>query len=148
MIGELERRGELARVRIAGLTGRLVGAAGRCSSDPARARAGRRTIALSPFDNLLCDRARAEELFGFEHRLEIYVPAAKRRWGYYVLPILHGERIIARADLRLERGDASRPAKLRVLSLHHEPGRRAPAAVDRALRSLASWRGAELVPAG
>jgi uncharacterized protein YcaQ len=98
----------------------------------------RRTIALSPFDNVLCDRARTAELFGFDHRLEIYVPAAKRVWGYYVLPILHGERFIARADLKLEDG------RLRVLSLHEEPGRRAPAAVKRALGQLARWRGASV----
>ncbi|HEX6714323.1 MAG TPA: crosslink repair DNA glycosylase YcaQ family protein [Thermoleophilaceae bacterium] len=95
---------------------------------------GRRTIALSPFDNLICDRARTAELFGFDHRLEIYVPPNKRIWGYYVLPILHGERFVARADLKLEDG------RLRVLSLHEEPGRRAPAAVRRALDQLARWR--------
>jgi hypothetical protein len=101
---------------------------------------GRRTVALSPFDNLLCDRARTRELFGFDHRLEIYTPVAKRRWGYYVLPILHGERFVARGDLKLDR-DAG---VLRVLSLHHEDGRRAPAAVTRALEQLARFRGANL----
>jgi uncharacterized protein len=99
---------------------------------------GRRTVALSPFDNLLCDRARTAELFGFDHRLEIYTPPARRRWGYYVLPILHRERLIARADLKLDR-DAR---VLSVLSLHEEPGRRAPAAVAEALDRLAAWRGA------
>jgi uncharacterized protein YcaQ len=94
----------------------------------------RRTVALSPFDNVLCDRARTAELFGFDHRLEIYVPPEKRIWGYYVLPILHGDRFIARADLKLEDG------RLRVLSLHEESGRRAPAAVKRALEQLARWR--------
>ena len=101
-----------------------------------------RTTALSPFDNLLCDRARTAELFGFEHRLEIYVPAPKRRWGYYVLPILHRERLVARADLLLDR-DAR---LLRVLALHHEPTvRRTPAldrAIARSLERLAAWRGA------
>lgn len=138
----LERDGELARVEVAGLRGEwwIRG------SDLERAEElgpGRRTVALSPFDNLLCDRGRAEELLGFDHRLEIYVPAAKRRWGYYVLPILHRERIVARADLRLDR-DGETPL-LRVLALHHEPGRRADGAVRRALESLAAWRGAELV---
>ena len=137
----LERGGELQRVAVSGLRGEWwirpadLERAGRLSS-------GRRTVALSPFDNLLCDRARAEELFGFDHRLEIYVPAAKRRWGYYVLPVLHRERIAARVDLRLER-EGEVPV-LRVLALHREPGRRAEGAVRCALESLASWRGAEL----
>jgi uncharacterized protein YcaQ len=95
---------------------------------------GRRTTALSPFDNLICDRGRTAELFGFDHRLEIYVPQQKRIWGYYVLPILHGERFVARADLKVEEG------RLRVLALHEEPGRRAPGAIKRALEQLARWR--------
>jgi uncharacterized protein YcaQ len=103
---------------------------------------GTRSTALSPFDNLLCDRARAAELFGFDHRLEIYVPRAQRRWGYYVLPILHRERIVARADAALDAG----AGLLRVHALHREPGvRRSPAldrAVARALERLGAWRGA------
>lgn len=101
---------------------------------------GRRTVALSPFDNLICDRGRTAELFDFDHRLEIYVPAVKRVWGYYVLPILYGERFVARADLKLDAASG----ELRVLALHHEPGRKAPAAVKRALGQLARWRGAAL----
>lgn len=116
-LAALERDGELRRIGVAGLRGewwiRPV--------DLERAERldrGRRTVALSPFDNLLCDRARAEELFGFDHRLEIYVPALQRRWGYYVLPILHRERIIARADLRLDGEPGG--SVLRVLALHRD----------------------------
>lgn len=141
VLSALERSGELRRVGVSGLRGEwwarpedLEGAA----SLPV----GRRTVALSPFDNLLCDRARTAELFGFDHRMEIYVPPAKRRWGYYVLPILHGERLIARADLRVQ--DSASGPVLQVLSLHDEPGRGAPRAVLRALSALARWRGAEL----
>jgi uncharacterized protein YcaQ len=138
----LEAEGAVARVEVEGLRGtwwiRPVDLE-RAPDLPE----GRRTVALSPFDNVLCDRARTAELFGFDHRLEIYVPAPQRRWGYYVLPILHGERLVARADLRLDRGTG----RLRVLSLHHEPGRRAPGAVRVALERLAAWRGATLDPA-
>jgi uncharacterized protein YcaQ len=80
-----------------------------------------RTVLLSPFDNLLCDRARTEALFGFAHRLEIYVPRAARRWGYFVLPILHGDGLIGRMDLAVDR----RAGLLQALAVHAEP--RAPA---------------------
>ncbi|MFN8150165.1 MAG: crosslink repair DNA glycosylase YcaQ family protein [Solirubrobacterales bacterium] len=140
-LSELELRGELVRVGVKGLRGewwiRSADLESVADLEPAR-----RTLALSPFDNLICDRARTAELFGFDHRLEIYVPAGKRRWGYYVLPILHGERLIARADLRVDR-EGEVPV-LRLLALHREPGRRADGAIRRALESLAAWRGAEL----
>ncbi len=134
---QLERGGGLERVEVEGLRGEWWARPEELER-ASRLERGSRTVALSPFDNLICDRARAAELFGFDHRLEIYVPGPKRRWGYYVLPILHGERFVGRADLRNEDG------VLRVLALHVEPGRAAPRAIDRALRSLARWRGAEL----
>jgi uncharacterized protein YcaQ len=101
-----------------------------------------RTVLLSPFDNLLCDRARTEALFGFHHRLEIYTPRAKRRWGYFVLPILDGDRLVGRVDLALDR---TRDA-LVAHALHAEPrvprGLRLPKAIARELERLARWRNA------
>ncbi len=101
-----------------------------------------RTALLSPFDNLLCDRARTEQLFGFSHRLEIYTPKAKRRWGYFVLPVLDGDRLVARADLAIDR----KTRTLVALAVHAEPnvprGKRLPQAIRRELERLAAWRGA------
>jgi uncharacterized protein YcaQ len=140
-LAALTAAGALESVRVQGLRGDWY-AAPEDLQRLADLAPGARTVALSPFDNLLCDRARAAELFGFDHRLEIYVPAAKRRWGYYVLPILHRERLVARADAVLDR-DAG---LLRVNAFYHEPGvRRTPAlerALGRALERLATWRGA------
>ena len=101
-----------------------------------------RTALLSPFDNLLCDRARTEALFGFTHRLEIYVPKPKRRWGYFVLPVLDGERMVGRIDLAMDR----KRNVLSAIAVHKEPGaprgKRLPQAIRKELERLAAWRGA------
>jgi uncharacterized protein YcaQ len=96
-----------------------------------------RTAILSPFDRLVYDRDRALALFGFEYRLEIYVPVAKRRWGYYVLPVLHGDQLVAKADAKADR-DAR---VLRVPALHVGADCDADVveAVVAELTALASW---------
>jgi uncharacterized protein len=96
-----------------------------------------RTTFLSPFDRLIHDRDRAEALFGFFYRLEMYVPKAKRQYGYYVLPILRGERLIGRIDPVIDR----KAGVLRVNSVHWEPGVK-PVSLARPLRDLAGWLGA------
>ncbi|MGB3278640.1 MAG: crosslink repair DNA glycosylase YcaQ family protein, partial [Pseudorhodobacter sp.] len=73
---------------------------------------------LSPFDPALRDRARAERLFGFSYRIEVFVPEAKRQYGYYVFPVLEGEQIIGRIDTKAFRDENT----LRVRAFWSEPG--------------------------
>ena len=102
-----------------------------------------RTTLLSPFDNLIIDRERTQRLFGFHFRMEIYVPRAARRYGYYVLPVLHGDRLIGRVDPAMDR----RRGRLVVNAVHAEPDAPAAAgpAVAAALEDLAAFLGADRV---
>ncbi|MEE2043370.1 crosslink repair DNA glycosylase YcaQ family protein [Nocardiopsis tropica] len=79
---------------------------------------GPRTVLLSPFDNLLCDRERTELLWGFRFRTEMYVPKARREFGYYVLPVLHGDRLVGRIAPRFDR----RRGVLDLENVYAEPG--------------------------
>lgn len=88
-----------------------------------------RVRVLSPFDPALRDRARAERLFGFRYRIEIFVPAPKRRYGYYVFPVMQGDRLIGRVDAKREAG------ALVVRAFWPEPGIRMGAARVAALRA-------------
>ena len=94
-----------------------------------------RTVLLSPFDNLIADRARTKLLFDFDFTIEIYVPAAKRKRGYYVLPILSGDRLIGSADVRFDRS----ARRLVVPKLLFEEGFGMTAAVQRAIDELETF---------
>jgi uncharacterized protein YcaQ len=94
--------------------------------DPPRPAAA---VLLSPFDNLLWDRPFARRVLGFDHLIEVYKPAGERRFGYYVLPFLRGDRIVGRVDLKSDRTDGT----LVVRAVHRETGIRTSAAFDDAL---------------
>lgn len=93
-----------------------------------------RTTFLSPFDRLIHDRARAEALWGFYYRLEMYVPKAKREYGYYVLPILRGDRVVGRIDPVWDR----KAGKLEINGVWWEPGVK-PVSLTKPLRELTRW---------
>jgi hypothetical protein len=102
-----------------------------------------RTVLLSPFDNLICDRDRTELLWDFYFRIEIYVPKAKREYGYYVLPILHNETLVGRIDMKTDR----KSRKLIVFNVYAEPDAPTDAeeGIASTLHDLAVFVGAESV---
>ena len=133
-VGEVGRGGDDRRRRR-----RLAGrsrAAGRIGSfEP-------RTALLSPFDRLVFDRARAKDLFGFEYILEMYKPAAKRRWGYFALPILHGDSLVGKLDAAADR----KAGVFRVAAIHEDEPFTAEMTdgVHAEIRELAAWLGLEV----
>ena len=104
-----------------------------------------RTALLSPFDRLVYDRRRAQELFEFEYTLEMYKPAAKRRWGYFALPVLHEDRLVGKVDAAADR----KASVLQVHAIHEDVKftRAMTKAVGAELEDLAAWLGLSLVAA-
>jgi uncharacterized protein YcaQ len=131
----------------AGIPVTVEGVPGEWRVDPEQLAAGfeGRTALLSPFDRLAYDRVRALQLFEFEYTLEMYKPAAKRRWGYFALPILHGDRLVGKVDAAADRN----ASLLRVNAIHEDVrfSRAMTKAVHAELGELGTWLGlAELAP--
>lgn len=134
-----ESPGEPSDVGEAGEPAVVEGVKGTWRVDPsllAQPFSGRAAL-LSPFDRLLHDRQRTVELFEFDYQLEMYKPAAKRRWGYFALPILYGDRLVGKLDATADR----RAGVLRVNAIHQDVvfTNTMTAAVDREIRDLADW---------
>jgi len=134
-IERLTRSGVIVPIEIDGLPGRWV-----THRDLFDSTFRGRTTLLSPFDDLISDRDRTEQLFGMRFRLEIYVPKTKRQFGYFVMPILRGDRLVGRIDPAFDR----RASVLRVHAVHAQSDARPDdwAAARCSIEELASWLGA------
>jgi uncharacterized protein YcaQ len=100
-----------------------------------------RTALISPLDRLVYDRARMVDLFEFDYALEMYKPVQERKWGYFALPILHGDRLVGKVDCTWDK----KRRELRVDAVHEDVRftKAMAAAVDREIAALAAWLGRE-----
>ncbi len=141
----LVRAGEIAETTVTGLPDIWYAPAdvidGFATTDVRAALDSLPTRMLSPFDNLICDRKRTEQLFGMDFRIEIYVPPDKRKYGYYVLPVMHRGRFIGRVDPKFDKVSTV----LSVPRIHLELGapKDARRVIGAALEALGDWLGAK-----
>lgn len=132
-LAEAERIATERRLRSQGV--RLVRGEWRAHPDASDGPVPDRAVLLSPFDRLVYDRDRAEALWGFRYRLEMFVPAARREYGYYVLPLLVGDEVVGRAEPRLDR----KTGALELLGAWGDTSR-----LEEAVADLALWLGATI----
>lgn len=147
-LAALERAGEVERVEIAGDDGVLPGKWYGLADIEERVREVNeqwepRTTLLSPFDNLIIDRDRTLLLFDYFYRMEIYVPPAKRKLGYWAMPVLHGDRIVGSVDPRFDR--TAGVLIVNKIVLQPNAPRSAMPAIRRTVKELAEWVGAKNV---
>lgn len=143
-LAALEKAGHIQRVQVAELPGQwYIPTEYTALLDSLPTTWQPRTTLLSPFDNLICDRPRTLQLFNFDFKIEIYTPVAKRRYGYYVLPILHSDALIGRIDPEMQRATG----ELVVNAVHAEPQAPASAgpAIAQAVQDLAHFLGAQKI---
>jgi uncharacterized protein YcaQ len=141
-------RGEVDEIAVEGADGSLrrsVAFPGLPAETPPEPPA--RVRILSPFDPALRDRARAERLFGFHYRIEVFVPEAQRRWGYYVFPVLEGARLIGRVDAKAQRDRGALSVRAFWPEAGVRMGKGRVAALDDALQRLAGFAGCDRVEA-
>ena len=145
-LGELVKQGELAHATVADLPGRWYIPADTLDTiDTLDTQVTHQTKLLSPFDNLICDRKRTKQLWDFDFTIEIYVPQAKRKYGYYVLPILHANTLIGRLDSAMDR----KTHTFTINAIHLEPnapqGGATGKAITVAIQGLADFLGAKRI---
>lgn len=142
-LSSLLKSGEAQELSVAGLSGRWFALAADMPALQKPEPESNGTTFLSPFDSLLWHRARAKALFGFDYKIEVYTPAAKRVYGYYTLPILHQGRLVGRLDPKNHR--AERRLEVRAVHFDIKPDAALLKGTAEALQSLAAFLGAEKI---